>query len=217
MAENIKVFYGNISEHDQSFWNSWKEMLPWEERRTAADRFRAVPDKKRCIGAGILLYKVLNIYDITDFSLGQGKYGKPYLINMPDLHFNLSHSGDYVLCAVGTSPVGVDVEQYDHGNTGIAKHFFTGKEYRWVMDIPDDRDCQDLRDSRERFIRLWTMKESYCKMKGLGLNLPLSDFEILPDEGVYPEGTQMAEFVLPGHHVSVCAVQEIAPAMKRLF
>lgn len=208
MAENIEVFNGNISGYDDRQWMEWKAILPWEERRAAADRFRFVADKKRCIGAGLLLYKALNIYGITDYSLGQGKYGKPYLINTPDLHFNLSHSGEYVLCAVGTSPVGVDVEQYDHGSPDIAKHFFTEKEYRWVMDMPD---------SRERFIRLWTMKESYCKMKGLGLNLPLSDFEILPDEGVYPEGTQMAEFVLPGYHVSVCSEQETASAMKRLF
>ena len=32
------------------------------------------------------------------------EYGKPYLINFSDVHFSISHSGEYVACAVSDKP-----------------------------------------------------------------------------------------------------------------
>ncbi len=37
--------------------------------------------------------------------------GKPRLSGHPSIHFNLSHSGPWVLCAVHGGPVGIDVEE----------------------------------------------------------------------------------------------------------
>ena len=40
-----------------------------------------------------------------------GCFGKPELVSPQGYHFNRSHSGDLVVCAVAGAAVGVDVEQ----------------------------------------------------------------------------------------------------------
>lgn len=47
--------------------------------------------------------------DIAKQNFTYTGHGKPYLLNYPDVHFNISHSGEYVACAVADSPVGVDI------------------------------------------------------------------------------------------------------------
>ena len=42
--------------------------------------------------------------------IGRLPGGKPFFPSQPQLHFNLSHSGSYALCALDTSPVGVDIQ-----------------------------------------------------------------------------------------------------------
>jgi 4'-phosphopantetheinyl transferase len=39
------------------------------------------------------------------------RFGKPYLEGQSGMHFNLSHAGDWIVCAVDSSPIGIDVEQ----------------------------------------------------------------------------------------------------------
>ena len=65
------------------------------------------------------------------------------------------------------------------------------------------------------FYRLWTWKESYVKMTGEGMKLPLQDFEILPEgeriqvrrgDKILP--CYMMEYHIPEYKVSVCAEEE---------
>ena len=43
-------------------------------------------------------------------SLEKGPYGKPYLTGYPEIHFNISHSGGWAVCALASMPCGVDGE-----------------------------------------------------------------------------------------------------------
>ena len=276
ISKKIQIFYGDIRNPSEEDWIDWLRGLPWDNRKKQTDRFVKTDDKKRCIGAGVLLRRVLALYHIEDMRLGQNAYGKPHLLaahmdaegdedhrlsdhaeteaeearqlpvpeNPIIFEFNLSHSGDYVLCAAGPYPVGVDVEQWRHGDPKVAEHFFTENEYNWIMasaqssgepdghrDYPvyaagdpsklllrrSENEPDNLSAAQKRFIRLWTLKESYCKLKGLGLSLSLSDFEILPDSGLYPEGLAFVEFDLPGHHAAVCSPGEIEKELHQIF
>lgn len=38
--------------------------------------------------------------------------GKPYLRLHPELSFNISHSGDWIACALGDAPVGLDIQYH---------------------------------------------------------------------------------------------------------
>lgn len=64
-------------------------------------------DRLHCLAAGLLLRQVL--------AAGEGDVaydglGKPRLTRRRDLHFSLSHGGDYAVLATAAQPVGVDIE-----------------------------------------------------------------------------------------------------------
>ena len=45
---------------------------------------------------------------------GYNNYQKPYLKDYPDIHFNGSHSGEYLVCALSDVPVGIDIQKIDN-------------------------------------------------------------------------------------------------------
>lgn len=111
---------------------------------------------KHCIA------KVFGVrFSSVQFAIGE--HGKPYVNNLPHIHFNISHSGDWVVCAVCDKPVGVDVQKMKDANfVSIAKRAFTKEEQKNFSKTPKE-------DMRTQFYKTWTAKESYIKMLGTGL------------------------------------------------
>lgn len=105
----------------------------------------------------------------------KNEYGKPYLRNYHNFHFNISHSGEWVVCAVSIFPVGIDIERIKSIDLQIAERYFSKEEYSYLMEIEDEK-------KEERFFELWTLKESYIKAIGMGLSLPFNSFTILAYE-----------------------------------
>ena len=83
--------------------------------------------------------------------------GKPYLTAAPDVHFSLSHSAAWAVCAVSDHPVGVDIQQCRSFKPNIADRFFLSSL------SPAERE--------NAFYTLWALKESYVKADGRGLRL----------------------------------------------
>ncbi len=134
-------------------------------RTERAKRFRREEDALRCLGAGALLSAVLGI---KEAELTENEYHKPYAPSCP-VHFNLSHSGKYVLLATDDAPVGADIEAIDRSHLDLAKHVYTQEEQCWMAQDPE-----------VRFFILWTLKESVMKQCGLGFHLPPQSFTVLP-------------------------------------
>lgn len=104
---------------------------------------------------------------------------------------SLSHSGDYAVCAVADSPVGVDIQKIVPVRSGMLRHFFSEKERRRFEEkygLREGRaeteeplkraaaDCVRRGDilpeaAAEEFLRLWTAKESYMKLTGRGMGM----------------------------------------------
>jgi 4'-phosphopantetheinyl transferase len=110
----------------------------------------------------------------ADIQICRGENGKPSVVGCPDFYFNISHSGEYVVMAYGNAPVGVDVEQTRDKETRIAKRCFTDEEFEYISQSDDK--------SGERFFKVWTMKESYLKLTGRGISVPLNSFYVNPEE-----------------------------------
>lgn len=150
----------------------------------------------------------------------KNKYGKPYLIEYPDFNFNISHSGDYVLCAIDDKPIGVDVEEVKPIECEeISKNFFTAREFDYIVN-------QDSKFQLDRFYEIWTLKESYIKCCGQGLSMPLKSFSIEVDQfknikvfsnNEYKEHMFKLFNIDLGYKVAVCSLnKEISNNIIRL-
>jgi hypothetical protein len=67
--------------------------------------------------------------------------GKPFIPGLPDIHFNLSHSGDYMACAFSDREVGLDLQEHSRPHTSlvrIAKRFFSAREYEAILALPPE-------------------------------------------------------------------------------
>jgi 4'-phosphopantetheinyl transferase len=135
------------------------------------------------------------------------EFGKPSLVERPGVEFNLSHSGAWVVCAVGHTPVGVDVEKIRPVEPGISHRFFSAAEDEQLRQA-------DPAQRLERFFTLWTLKESYMKMKGQGLAMPLNAFSVVASasggfrvhtaEGPVDDVCLAASDRLAGYKLAVC-------------
>ena len=136
------------------------------ERKQRAEACHKREDAVCCLVAEALLRYAFPGKDPETLSREPG--GKPY---WEGCHFNLSHSGPYVVLAVGESPVGVDVEccRESRKAGALAKRYFTPEEMAFAA------------DSQERFLRVWTAKEARLKWDGTGLRTPLNSVSVLGD------------------------------------
>ena len=105
----IELAYCNVENLDlKKAYN-----LVSKNRQEKIDFYRFDKDKKLSCGAYLLLKKLLAEKNITDPIFKTEKYGKAYISNHENIHFNLSHSGKIVLCAISDMEVGADVEYID--------------------------------------------------------------------------------------------------------
>jgi 4'-phosphopantetheinyl transferase len=154
------------------------------DERDRADRFRFEADQRRCvIGRGALRLLLGEILDLPASTLRfeYDEFGKPSLMSAQGLplQFNVSHSGDLILIAIAKGrTVGIDVERIrtDLDLDGIAARFFSANECKILASLEAGR--------YEAFFTCWTRKEAYLKAKGVGLSMPLDQFDVsfLPNE-----------------------------------
>ncbi len=190
---------------DQPGLERWINAL----RLAAAARFRLKKDRARCIGAGLLLAYAIRHIDPTYIlppKTALGPYGKPFLPDLPEFHFNLAHSGKWAVCAVADNPVGIDIEHlpYMADVIDVAQRCFTPKEQRHLFALPEI-------DQPSTFNKIWSIKESYMKATGLGFQLApeVLDIQFGPPIILYHNGTPapcqivIQPFPDPAYHMAL--------------
>ena len=177
----VQVWHAEISSdqpgHVESCCEAWLD--PDEVKR--ADKFRQRTSRNQhVVGRGmarrLLGHRLQGSVSPTDIRFAEAVYGKPY-VTQPEhakQPFNVAHTDGLVMCGVGTQQhqlVGVDVERLGRRtDPGLAERFFSAPEIEFLNSKTDD--CQ----RRNAFLRIWTLKESYIKAIGTGLQTPLADF-----------------------------------------
>ena len=137
-----------------------------------------------------------------------GSDGKPGLQDGSDCHFSIAHSGDLILAAFATVPLGVDTEEIREVDAlGLARRFFSPPE---IYAVEEDFS---------RFFPLWTRREAAVKADGRGLaqTLPLTTSDIAPSGSWGP--VRIGDFSWQtiawrdgGHHLAL-AVETIPRAI----
>ncbi|WP_407672276.1 4'-phosphopantetheinyl transferase family protein [Paenibacillus sinensis] len=153
------------------------------KRRRIGERWDSLEAKRGIIAdllPGFGLRKSFAMERSEQLLFGTTPFGKPILLNKEHMHFNVSHSGEWVVCAVDDQPIGIDVEYINlrkiEGHYKVARRFFTSREY-------DDLMTRQGLEKARYFYDLWTLKESYIKKDGRGLSIPLNSFWFRLEDG----------------------------------
>ena len=110
---------------------------------------------------------------LPDKAFTTGEKGKPAHDGFRGIHFNITHSGEWIAVALSSACVGVDVEKMRKIPDGVARRFFSEAENEWLDSAKTEAERKDI------FFTLWTLKESFLKAIGKGLTKSLSSFTIL--------------------------------------
>lgn len=108
--------------------------------------------------------------ETTDMTIVKDtKFGKPYVKELPNVFFSISHSGCWWACACADQEVGLDLQvSGEKEQQKIAKRFFHREETEWLGG-----------QEPSEFYRLWAYKESYVKYTGIGLAQGLDYFSVV--------------------------------------
>ena len=103
-------------------------------------------------------------------------HGKPFVSEPEEAKqpFNIAHTDGLVMCGIGNDEhdlIGIDVERLDRKtDPELAERYFSAPEIDYLNRIGN----ADARSGA--FLRIWTLKESFIKAIGTGLQTPLADF-----------------------------------------
>lgn len=164
----------NIQDDQFEDIQKWFQYIP-KKKQAVILRYKFMEDQKRSLCGELLVrYALGNYLALNGRSIyfERGPYGKPYMVGNPQCQYNISHAGDWVVCAIDEKPVGIDVETIKTIDIRLAKRFFADIEYKQI---------QHAQDRYKAFFAFWTLKESYIKYMGKGLSLPLNSFQFLCD------------------------------------
>ncbi|WP_428425646.1 4'-phosphopantetheinyl transferase family protein [Methylibium sp.] len=200
------------SSHLEAHW-------PWldDAERQQARRYRNEADRARFVIARSSLRQILgSLIGVAgrDLAFCRNEFGKPFLADARfSLHFNTSHSGDWVLHAIdAAAPIGVDVEavREDLARIDQFEGVLSREELAFLNGVPDSHRAR-------AFATVWVRKEAYVKALGEGLSRPLHDISIVEDAAGLPRllydrnaGSSAAcwaftDIELDAHHVACMA------------
>lgn len=176
MNHAYELYILSIENIDSSIVNKFIQNLS-PERQKKALVYRQEIDTVRTVCGEMLLRYALS--QRSGSSLPEiplhftyNPYGKPLLLDYPEVSFNISHSGNWVACAISDSGIGIDIEQISYDiDLSIANHYFHQKEIQIIHSAAAP-------ESYQYFFRFWTAKESYLKCVGKGLGEPLNNFYV---------------------------------------
>lgn len=105
----------------------------------------------------------------------KNSFNRPYVIGGCD--FNISHSGNYVICAFSDeSRVGVDIEEIVSLNVHDFDHIFHAEELKAI---------KQSKLPLKLFFDIWVKKEAVTKADGRGLGCELKEIDTLSNPVEY--------------------------------
>lgn len=156
----MKIIYKNINSYSLEEYKKFFTIIKKEKQKKILNILK-IDDKKRSILGEILFITLLNKLNIAynSITIFKNKYNKPYIQNK-HLFFNISHSFDFVACAISKKEIGIDIEKIRDLKESVINQFATSKEKEYI----------NQKDYKKRAFEIFTLKESYFKCLGTNLN-----------------------------------------------
>lgn len=136
-------------------------------------RYRRWEDAQLSLLGKLLLMKgagAMGVENTGHMHLQYSQYGKPGWKHSP-FYFNISHSGNIVVCAVTKSmEIGIDIE---------VKHQVNISDFKIQMIPTEWERIMSAEDKTTAFFKYWTEKEAVIKAYGSGLSMALQSFEVV--------------------------------------
>lgn len=140
-----------------------------EARKARVLALKTVQAQKQCLCADALARRMLSEecrVAPQHLRFIRDENGKPFLQNF-NIHFNISHSGDFVLCALHSKPIGADIESIRVVKPSLFSRICTSDEEAWCA------------ADTKKLLQLWTAKEAYLKYLGIGLRCAPNEISVL--------------------------------------
>lgn len=113
------------------------------------------------------------IKSLSNKELLKNEYGKPYYKNT-NIKFNKSNTIGLSVLIIDNKECGIDIERIRKYDDIMAKRILSKSEYNFV----------NINNKDLYFTIIWTLKESYLKCIGTGLNLNLKDISFVKDNKI---------------------------------
>lgn len=191
------------------------------ERLEASRKFRNESDFLLSMGGELLSRAIIRDklkFKNYDINFGRNYYGKPFLKGFEGFHFNVSHSGGLVICAISNIEIGCDCEFIsDENKIDEIRIVYTGREYNLIQSFKGPEKtllCHNI----------WALKESYLKCAGIGLSEEPGSLEISFGGGspaVYKNGRRLDYSLklycdIAGYAVAACVKSGSGEAAENL-
>lgn len=172
-------------------------------------RFLAAGPAETYAAAHVFLRAVLSRYvdqPPSALTLNVDARQKPILVSETPLWFNLSYRTEWALLAVSNhQQVGVDLEATRPvtGAAALVEHLFSSQEQA-VLAQAHGSAWWSL------FFAIWTRKEAWAKLSGMGLALVFADFSVVHQRGAavawrVPGPGQLQGFAVDADHAGALA------------
>ena len=131
------------------------------ERREEALRYKHLFGQFACLKSYVMLRELLEQRGLTHpFRFGYNEHGKPFLMDYPEVHFNLSHCKNGIAVVVSDQPVGIDIESYRSVSDSLLRYTMNEEELQVIRESDDPI---------RTFTEYWTKKEAVFKLRGTGI------------------------------------------------
>ncbi len=132
-----------------------------DNRRKEALRYKHLLGQFACLKSYVMLREILEDKGLSHpFRFGYNEHGKPFLIDYPEIHFNISHCKNGIAVAVSDETVGIDIESYRNVSDTLV---------RYTMNEEERRIISESSDPIRTFTEFWTKKEAVFKLRGTGI------------------------------------------------
>lgn len=153
-----KIFSVKTKNIDEKTFNKLLTLLPYNEKQRILNFKNKKSAANSLVAALLVRFALKKVFGLSfdEIKIIRPLNQKPYIADIQNVHFNISHSDEFVVCIVSDKPVGIDVQKIKPVPFSVINRVCSEAE---TKKISSDSD----------FIKLWTKKEAVVKKKGTGI------------------------------------------------